>query len=64
MIDEADAAAVRRAGDAGELAGAVAVQVTPQAASAIFSRFSQSGVVQMSLAWAEKVQRRPVRIAA
>ena len=39
------------------------VQVTPQSASASFSRFSQSGVVQMSLAWAEKVQVRPVSSA-
>ena len=27
--------------------------------SAIFSRFSQSGVVQMSFAWAEKLKLRP-----
>ena len=39
------------------------VQVTAQRASASFSRFSQSGVVQMSLAWAETLQGRP-RISA
>ena len=35
-----------------------------QRASSSFSASSQSGVVQMSLAWAEKVQGKPVRIAA
>ena len=39
-------------------------QVTPQSASAIFSRFSQSGVVQMSFAWAEKLKLRPLSNAA
>ena len=41
-----------------------AVQVTAHSASASFSRFSHSGIVQMSFAWAEQVQRRPVRRAA
>ena len=41
-----------------------AVQVTAQSASPSFSRFSHSGSVQMSLAWAETDQPRPAIIAA
>jgi len=40
------------------------VHVTAHKASANFSRFSHSGVVQMSLAWAEMVSRLPSIIAA
>ena len=60
VIDERHPVRLRseRAADGARLAR---VQVTPHSASASFSRFSQSGVVQMSLAWAEKVQERPVR---
>ena len=40
------------------------VQVTHQDMSASFSRFSHSGVVQISLAWAETDQGRLRMIAA
>jgi hypothetical protein len=39
------------------------VQVTVKSAARSFSRFSQAGVVQMSLAWAEIEKGRPVRRA-
>ena len=45
-------------------AAPTAVQVTSQSQAASFSRFSQSGVVQMSLAWAETLQGLPVISAA
>ena len=47
-----------------DFGGPVAVQVTAQAQSASFSAFSQSGLVQMSLAWADTDQGRPRMIAA
>ena len=43
--------------------GPLAVQVTAQSAAASFSRFSQSGVVQMSLACAETLQPQPASSA-
>ena len=44
--------------------GAAAEQVTSQRQAASFSRFSQSGVVQMSFAWADTLHGIPRMIAA
>ena len=40
------------------------VQVTSHSQEESFSRFSHSGVVQMSFAWADPVQGRPSNSAA